>query len=257
MNRRLVLGVIAVCLLVGLAGCSMFFGDISDEELDQDQEYDDLRDSDADVAIDIESGGLFSSGEFRAVYDLEEREEIALYRSNIHADEPLDIRAVRYWDSDGTEITGSELEVDQGQEHTVVTLPDENGTLAFTGDAGRHTFDLPAYVEGSYEVTLPPGYRSSAFLFGEVTPGGYERDVVDDQEHLTWEEVDSTLALQYYQTRDIPIFLGLVTVVSVIGGIGIAYYYRKVKRLKEQREELGLDIDIDDDDNDGPPPGMR
>ncbi|SDJ93396.1 DUF5803 family protein [Natronorubrum texcoconense] len=257
MNRRLVLAVLAVGLLVGLAGCSMFFGGISDEDLDQEQEYDDLRDSDADVAIDLESGSLISSGEFRAVYELEDRESLSLYRSNIYSDRALDIHSVRYWYPNGTEVTGSELDVDQSQTSTDVRVPDGNGTLAFSGDADRKSFTLPAYVEGSYEVTIPEGHRTTAFLFGDVNPGGYEREVVDDRERLTWDEMDSTLNLQYYLTRDIPLFIGLVAVVTTVGGIGIAYYYRKVKRLREQREEMGLDVDIDDDSNDGPPPGMK
>ncbi|MFP8953606.1 DUF5803 family protein [Natrialbaceae archaeon A-arb3/5] len=256
MNRRLVLASIAVAVLVGLAGCSMIFGGISDEELDRDQEYGDLQDRDADVAIDVEGGSLIGNSEFRAVYDLNETDELSLYRSNIYRDEALDIHSVRYWDENGTEMTGSELEVDQSRSSTDVRLPDENGTLAFTGDAGSKTFTLPAYVEGSYDVTVPEDHRTSNFLFGNVNPGGYDREVVDNRERLTWETVDSTISLRFYQTRDIPLFIGLVATAGLLGGIGIAYYYRQVKQLKEQREEMGLDVEIEDDD-DGPPPGLK
>ena len=256
MNRRLVLAVLAVGLLVTTAGCSTIFGGISDEELDREQDYDDLRDSDADVAIDVEAGGLVGDGEFRAVYDLEDREEISLYRSNIYGDEALDVHSVRYWYPNGTEVTGSELEVDQSRTSTEVRVPDGNGTLAFTGDAGRKSFTLPAFVEGSYEVWLPEGHRTSNFFFGDVNPNGYEREIVDDREHLYWDEVDSTLSMRYYLSRDIPLFVGLVSAVLLLGGAGIAYYYREVKRLREQREEMGLDVELDDSD-DGPPPGMR
>ncbi|QSW98107.1 DUF5803 family protein [Haloterrigena alkaliphila] len=256
MNRRLVLAALAVGLLVTTAGCSMFGGGISDEELDQDQEYDDLRDSDADVAIDVETGSLISNGEFRAVYDLEEQEELSLYRSNLYSDQALDIHSVRYWYPNGTEVTGSELDIEQGQSSTDVRVPDGNGTLAFSGEAGRKTFGLPAYVEGSYEITLPAGHRTSNFIFGDVTPNGYEREVVDDSERLTWDELDSDISLRYYLTRDIPLFVGLVGAVALIGGAGIGYYYREVKRLKAQREELGLDVELEDDSDDGSPPGL-
>ncbi|RKD97869.1 DUF5803 family protein [Halopiger aswanensis] len=256
MNRRLVLAVLAVFLLAGTAGCLGFFGGISDEQLDQNASYDDLRDSEADVAVDVEGGGIISDGEFRAVYDLNDTEELSLYRSQLYRDEALDIRGVRYWYPNGTEVTGSELEVEQDRSSTQVRVPDGNGTLAFSGDAGRRTFQLPAYVEGSYEVTLPEGHRTSNFLFGDVSPGGYEREIVDDRERLTWESVDSPLSLRYYQTRDIPLFAGLIGAVVLLGGAGIAYYYRQIKRLQEKREEMGFDIDIDDSD-DGPPPGMR
>ncbi|MWV39409.1 DUF5803 family protein [Natrialba sp. INN-245] len=256
MNKRLVLAVVAVGFLVSLAGCSMIFGGISDEELDRDQEYDDLRDREADVAVDIEGGGIIGSGEFRAVYDLNETEELSMHRSNIYRDEALDIHSVRYWYPNGTELTGSELEVDQSRSSTEVRVPDGNGTLAVSGDAGSRTFQLPAYVDGSYDVTIPEGYRTSNLLFGDVNPGGYERDIVDDQERLTWDNVDSTVSIRFYRTQDIPLFAGLVAVAVLLGGAGIGYYYRQVKRLEEQREELGLDIDIEDDD-DGPPPGLR
>lgn len=255
MNRRLLLGVVAASLLVGLAGCSMIFGGISDEELDREANYSDLTDRDADVVIDIEGAGLIGGGEFRAVYDLNETDELSLYRSSFYRDEALDIHSVRYWYPNGTEVTGSELYVDQGRSSTEVRVPDGNGTLAFSGSAGSKTFRLPAYVSGSYEVTIPDGHRTSNFLFGDVNPGGYEREVVDDRERLTWEHVDSTIALRYYLARDIPLFIGLVGVVLVLGGGGMAYVYRQVKRLQEQRKEMGLDVDVDDDSG-GPPPGF-
>ncbi|MGQ3412385.1 DUF5803 family protein [Natrinema sp. LN54] len=253
MNRRLVFATIAVVLLTTVAGCSALFGGVSDEQLDQEQDYSDLRDSDADVAIEVEDGSVIESGEFRAVYDLNGTEELSLYRSALFHDEPLEINSVRYWHPNGTELTGSELEVDQSRSETTVQVPDGNGTLAFSGDAGRKTFQLPAYVEGSYEVTLPEGHRTTNFLFGDASPNGYEREIVDDRERLYWDELDSTVSLRYYLTRDIPLFLGLVGAAILLGGIGIGYYYRQVKQLQEQREEFGLDVDTDDDSDGGPP----
>ncbi|WP_290816114.1 DUF5803 family protein [Halovivax sp.] len=256
MNRRLFLAVAAVALLAGLAGCSMIFGGISDETLDREQEYDDLKDRNATVAIDVESAGIVSSGEFRAVYDLNGTEELELSQSTLYRDQAIDIHAVRYWYPNGTMVTGSELDVDQGRTSTDVRVPDGNGTLAFSGDSGRKSFTLPAFVAGSYDVTLPEGHRTSAFLLGEVRPSGYEREIVDDRERITWEEVDSTVNLQYYRTRDIPLFLGLVAVALSVGGAALAITYYKVKRLRRQREELGLEVDVEDDDR-KPPPGFR
>ncbi|ELZ14657.1 hypothetical protein C478_07000 [Natrinema thermotolerans DSM 11552] len=253
MNRRLLFAMVAVALLTMGAGCSAFSGGISDDQLDQDAEYDDLRDSDADVAIEIEGGNVISNGEFRAVYDLEDTDELSLYRSSLYQDDPLDISAVRYWYPNGTEVNGSDLEIEQGQSETTVQVPNGNGTLAFSGDAGRKTFQLPAYVDGSYEVTVPENHRTSNFFFGDVSPNGYEREVVDDRERLVWDEVDSPISLRYYLTRDIPLFLGLIGVTALLGGIGIAYYYRQIRRLREQREEFGLDVDTEDESDDGPP----
>ena len=257
MNRRILLATVAVALLIGLAGCAAVFGGISDEDLDRDQEYDDLRDSDADVSIDVESGSIISSGEFRAVYELNGTEELSMYRSSFYSDRALDIHSVRYWYPNGTELTGSELDIDQGRTSTEVRVPDSNGTLAISGSAGTRTFQLPAFVAGSYEMSLPEGYRTTNFLLGDVSPGGYDRELVDDREELRWDEVDSTISLRYYRAGEIPLFLGLVGIVTIVGGAGIAYYYRQLQQLRKRREEMGLDVEVDDDDDRGPPPGMR
>ena len=260
-NRRLVLATAAVAVLLITAGCmSMIFGGISDETLDEEQDYEDLRhaDNDANVTIEVGSGSLISSGEFRAVYNLSDTEELSLYRSTFYRENALDIRAVRYWYPNGTELTGSELDIDQSRSSTEVRVPDGNGTLAFTGDASQRTFYLPAYVSDSYEVILPEGYRTTNYLFGAVSPSGYDRTTVDDQEHLHWERLDSSLSIRFYNSRDVPIFAGIVLLVVTVGGAGVAYYYRQVKSLEEKRQSMGPDdVDTDiDDDSKGPPPGM-
>lgn len=257
MNRRHILAVVAVGLLVTMAGCAAIFGGISDEELDREQEYDDLRERPADVVIDVESGGIIAGDEFRAVYDLNDTDELSLYRTSYYREVALDVHSVRYWYPDGTEVTGSELEVDQSRSSTDIRVPDGNGTLAFSGEAGTRTFTLPAYAEGSYEVILPEGYRTSNFLFGAAGPGGYERTVTEDTEHLRWEHNDGTISLRYYQPRDLAVFAGVVGISVVFGGVGIVYYRRQVRRLQEEREELGLDVDVDDDSDRSPPPGFK
>jgi len=257
-NRRLVLATVAVSLLVLTAGCAMIFGGIDDETLDEDQEYDDLKEFDSNVTIEIEDGSIISGSEYRAVYDLNGTEELTLYRSTFYTEVALDIRAVRYWYPNGTELTGSEIHVDQGRSSTEVRVPDGNGTLAWTGDGDRRSFSIEPFVHGSYTVILPEGQRTTNFLFGSANPSGYDREVIDDREHLTWDHVDSTVGLQFYSARNIPIFVGAVFVVVTLGGVGILYYRRQVKQLEAQREEMGLDVEIEDDDDDrkGPPPGM-
>ncbi|AHF99045.1 hypothetical protein HALLA_09315 [Halostagnicola larsenii XH-48] len=253
MNRRLVLGILAVALLATTAGCSMFTGGISDEELDREQSYDDLRESNATVRIDIEGASLADGGEFRAVYDLNGTDELSMYRSSLYREEALDIYSVRYWYPNGTEVTGSDLDIEQGRSSTDVRVPDGNGTLAMSSHAGSKTFQLPTYVEGSYEVTPPEGHRTSNFLFGNVNPGGFERSVVDDQERLRWDNAETPISVQYYNARDIPLFLGLIGVVGVVGGAGVAYYYRQVKQLERRRKEAGIDLEGGDESDDDPP----
>lgn len=256
-HRRLLLGTLAVVALAALAGCSMFFGGISDEELDREADYEDLLDHDEDVVIDVESGGWLGSGEFRAVYDLEDTDSISLSRSQLYRDQAIDIHGVRYWYPNGTKVTGSELDVDQGRSSTDVVVPNGNGTLAFSGEASSRSLTLPAVVEGSYNVTLPSGHRTSLFLFGDVNPSGYDRTVENDRERLVWDDLDSTLSIRHYQTRDVPIFFGIVLLVGGVGTAAITRTYRHVQRLREKREELGLDVELDDDDERRPPPGFR
>lgn len=248
--NRLLLAALAVALLVGLAGCATIFGGISDETLDEEAEYDDLKAENVTVAIDVEGS------EFRAVYDLNDTDSLELYRSGYYRERALDIRAVHYWYPNGTKVTGSELTVDQGRSSTDVVVPDGNGTLAFTGDAGSRTFTLPAYVDGSYVLYLPEGHRSTHLLFGRVSPGSYEREVADDRERISWEHVDGTVRVQHYAQRDVPLFYGLVSLAVIIGGTIMGIKYRQVQRLRRRREELGLDVDLEDDSDRKPPPGF-
>lgn len=253
-NRRVLLAILTVAVLVGLAGCSAFFGGISDEELDREAEYDDLRERNATVAIDLEPGGIVQDGEYRAVYSFNGTDEIELYRTQLYREQAMDVHSVRFWYSNGTMVTGSELDVDQGRSRTRIELPSENGTLAFAGSAGRKSFTLPNFVAGSYNVTLPEHYRTSSFLLGSVSPGGYERTIHDDRESLTWSELDRDLSVRYHHTRDVPLFYGVVSLAAVVGGGALAWTYRRLKRLQRMRSELGIDTETESDDR-RPPPG--
>ncbi|GAB3018232.1 DUF5803 family protein [Natronobiforma cellulositropha] len=248
MNRRLLLATVLVALVAITAGCAGIFGGISDETLDREQEYDDLLDREADAVIDVEDG------EFRAVYDLNDTDSFSMSRSEIYREVAIDIEAVRYWYPNGTMVTGSELDIDQGRSSTEVRLPEGNGTFAYTSNAGSKTFHLPAFVSGSYEVTLPEGHRSDNFLFGSVTPRGYDREVVDDREVLRWDDLSSTISIRFFLERDLLLFAGFVALAVVIGGSLLGYYYRQVKQLQARREEMGLDVDLEDDGDGGSPP---
>lgn len=247
-SRRLALATVAVLSLFALSGCAGFFGGISDDQLDQEAEYDDLRERNATVAIDLEDGGLLDDGSFRAVYTLNGTDELELYTSSLFRDQALDIRAVRFWDDNGTTVVGSELDVEQDRSRTTVSLPTENGTLAFTATTDRSSVAIPAYVEGSYDVTLPADHRSSMFLFGSVSPSGYDRTVTDDQERLVWDDLEGSLSISYYQERDVPLFVGLVLVVLGAGAVALSYTYLKLKRLRRTRETLAGSVEATDDE---------
>ncbi len=257
MNRRL-LGALAVGLLFATAGCTGFLADdVSDDDLDEEPPgggYD--WNTTRDVTIVIEDQ------EYTAVYDLNGTTELNLFSRGFTSNSPLSFRALRYRYPNGTVVSGSNeaITVERQGSTRDVTVPNGSGMVAFTAGAGGKRFGTPAYLEGSYEVVLPPDTRTRSLLFGDVAPGGYETQV-DDQNrlHILWDDVSSSVLVRYYLQRDVFIFRSLLVVVGIVGAVGLVYLYRQVRRLQKRREDLGLDVDTDDDDvgGGGPPPGMR
>ena len=262
MNRRLLLP-IALVLIALTAGCSAFGpGDISAETLDAAPADEYAWDANQTVHIEV-----LTNASFTGVYELDAR-EIKLYRNDgFGGRTPLSVEAVRYRYPNGTVITGSTIEarggsVDRNRKVVTVTVPADapaGGQLAFTADSTPKRFALPVYVEGSYEVVLPADRKIDFPVFGTVRPGGYET-VVDDagRTHIRWDEVTArSLVVQFYLQRDLYIFAAIAAGLAVVGVGGVLYYRRQIDRLKEQREEMGLDVETDDDEFDrGPPPGM-
>ncbi|MCL7417405.1 MAG: DUF5803 family protein [Halalkalicoccus sp.] len=249
MNRRL-LALVTLVSLVALAGCAGFGSTTSEEGLNEDANYD--WDTDADATIEI------TGGEYEAVYTVENRSSIRLYESTRYGDDnPIDVRAVQFRYPNGTVVGMDEIEVEETRSEVTVHLPAENGQLAFTSDTQSRNFATDTFVEGSYEVILPPGYRVDNFVLANVRPGGYETEIVDDQVHIRWDEMNaSAIAVRYYLERDVYLFGGLILIASIGAAIAGAYVYRQIQDLKRTREEAGLDVDVEDDDR-KPPPGMR
>lgn len=253
MNRRL-LAVLSLFVLVALAGCSGFGSVTSEEGLQEDADYD--WDTDADATITIEDG------EYRAVYTIEDRERVRLYQSTRYGDDqPIDVRALQFRHPDGTvvDVEDEGLEVEETRSEVYVSLPAEEGQLAFTSDSRSRNFETDTFVDGSYEVILPPGYRVDNFVLATVRPGGYETtlDAETDRVHIRWDEMDAdTISVRYYLERDVYLFGGLIVVASIGAVIGVGYVYRQIQELKRRREEAGLDVDVEEDDH-KPPPGMR
>ncbi|MGM0591058.1 MAG: DUF5803 family protein [Halobacteriota archaeon] len=259
MNRRLLLGVVALAVLTATAGCFGFgTGPVDDATLDEQPTGPYAWDADADVHIT-----LTTSADFRAVYTLNQS-EIRLYRNDgFGGRNPLTVSAVRLQYPNGTVINGSTFderggEIRKTRNVLIVGLPQNapNGSkLAFTSPSTPKRFSLPVYVEGSYEAVLPPDRRVDVFPFGSVTPRDYETDTVDGQDHIRWEDVTTdTVVIQYYLQRDLYIFAGIAAVLSVIGLVGLAYYRRQLEALRRRREEMGLGPNPDEDSRRNRPP---
>ena len=253
MNRdRRLLAALVLVALVSLAGCTGFGSVTSEEGLKEDADYD--WDTDADVEIDIREG------EYQAVYTVEDRSTVRLYQSTRYGnDRPIDVRAVQFRHPDGRVVGMDEIEVEETRSEVYVHLPADEGQLAFTSDSRTRRFQTDTFVEGSYEVILPPGYRVENFVLATLRPGGHETELNEetDRVHIYWDEMDAnTITVRYYLERDVYLFGGLVVVASIGAVIAMGHVYRQIQELKRQREEMGLDIDVEDDDS-KPPPGMR
>lgn len=228
--------VLAVVALAALAGC-MGGGGISDEQLAENATYD--WNSSATVSADV------ATGSYKAVYTVSNRTELSLSTpTELTGDNPVSISAVQFRYSNGTVVNSSAIDVEQTDSETVVHLPAAEGQVAFTASAGQRVVVIPAAVEGSYEVALPGRMRVALPVFGSVSPGGYERSIVDGRTHLYWESLSGGhVEANYYYEQDMYIYGGVVAL-AVLGALaGAIYLRRQIRRLRQYREDAGLNVE--------------
>lgn len=263
-RRNRLLALVALVCLVGLSGCLGLFGGggIPDDRLDQTPAGGDYAwNQSVDAHITV-----FQNATFEAVYRVNDT-ELTLYRPDgLGGRNPLDVRAVRYRYPNGTVINGTTLAdrggIDRNRDEVTITLPGnlEGDRLAFTAGSTPKRFTLPTYVDGSYEVVLPPDRRIGLPVFGQASPGGYRTEIDDaDRTHVIWDGANEVTAdavtVQFYQPGDLRLLGALAAVAGAVAVGGLLYYRRQIRDLRELREEHGLDVDTDDDGRD-PPPGM-
>ncbi|MFB6130269.1 MAG: DUF5803 family protein [Salinigranum sp.] len=262
MRRRLLLPVAALVLIALTAGCAgVGSGPIQQSTLDAKPAAPYAWDAQATVHVTVQD-----NAKFRAVYHLDQR-SIQLYRRDgFGGRSPLDVRAVRYRYPNGTIINGSEFAsrgggIQRTRDVVNVTLPSDasgGGKLAFTADSMPKRFSLPTFVKGSYEVVLPPNRRIDVPVLGTASPSPSRVSTVGSRTHIYWNDVSGrTISVQFYLQRDLLVFGAIVAALGLVGIGGLAFYRRQIRRLREQREEMGLDVEDDDDvGRGGPPPGM-
>src|SRR6056297_3480833 len=255
MNRRLGLAVVAVVALAATAGCLGYItggGEISPERLDEEPAEPYEWETDRDALLT-----LHTADEVQAVYDVNASQELRLYTpAGLGREEPLEVSAVRFRYADnGTVINGTEIRdrggrIEQTTDEVFVTVPDTDGQLALSAPVMPRRLALPVYVEGSYEVVLPPDYRMDFFLFSNAVPRGAETEIVDNRVHVRWAEVTGpTILVQYYLERDLYIFAGAAVLLSIICVGGLIYYRRQIDRLHDLRVGMGLGTEEDDEDD--------
>jgi len=254
-NRRFALAVAAVALLAVSAGCLGYVtggGEVANETLDADppREYD--FDTDRDAEID-----LSTDSQYTVVYNVSEVDEIRLYDGTVYAgDQPLEFEAFRYQYPDGEVIDGSEFrarggEVDRTPDETWVRFAEgmEGGKLAFTAAGSPRRFTTLTYVEGSYAVTIPPGFSTDVPIVGHVSPRSHEIETVDGRDRITWDSVTSgSVVVQSYRETDLLVFGVILVVATVAAGVGTVYFRRQLEELREARREMGLGVYEDEDE---------
>jgi hypothetical protein len=225
------------------------------EELTGNASYDWNRT--ADVSYNV------TSDTYGAIHAVSNRSHLEVYtRDALGSEIPLEITALRFRFANGTVVTADhpDLSASRGSSRTNITLPASEGDVAYSGYRNGKEFRTPAFVEGSYAVTLPVSARVAVPLLSSVSPGGYERRFADNRVTVRWASIESgTLHLRWYLQLDLLLF-SLIAVVGVGLAIGgTVYYLRQIKRLQRRRESVDVEVDTDDDDprDRGPPPGMR
>ena len=262
-RRNRALALVALAGLLALSGCLgglLGGGNVPDERLDRAPAGGDYAwNQSVDAHITV-----LGNSTFEAVYRVN-GSQVTLYRPDgLGGRNPLDVRAVRYRYPNGTVINGTTLaargSITQSRDAVTITLPAsvDGDRLAFTAGSTPKRFTLPTYVDGSYEVVLPPGREVSLPVFGQISPGGAETTTDErGRVHVTWADVTAdAITIQFYQPRDLRILAALAAVLGAVGAGGLLYYRRQIQRLRELRREHGLDVDTDDDDRRRPPPGM-
>jgi len=252
--RRRYLAVGGFVLLALLAGCSLGPSEIPEDQLAADGEY--RWDTGGDVSFNL------SRSSYAVVVDLTNSSNLSVHsRDALGTESSVQLSNLQFRYPNGTVVNAShpDLSASLAQKRTDITVPATEGKVAYTASRNGKQFSTPAFATGSYEMTLPPGARIGIPLLSQAGPGGYETTVDDGRMTVRWANVtQGTVQVRYYLQRDLLLFGGLVAIVVAVGAGGALYYFRQIRRLEEQREELGLDVDHEDDPRDrGPPPGMR
>lgn len=255
-NRRL-LAVVALAGLVFLSGCSVFGGgEIDEDDLVGDQEYDWSTDATASYDLSV------SSSSYTAVLSVRNESSLTIHRSTtFQGDQPISVESLQFRFENGTVVNATHpgLTATEGSSETEIGLPADDGQVAWTAPRSGKSWSTETFVDGSHEVYLPESTRVGIPFLSRTSPSPDRSTVEDDQMVLFWEDPGSSVSLQYYLVRDLYIFGSILALVVVVGLAGAVYYVRQIREAQKRREEVGLDIDYDDDDlgGDGPPPGMR
>lgn len=237
MDRRL-LAAAALGLLLLTAGCSALSpggGEVDRAALAENATY--QWNTTADVTIRV------AGGYYKAVYRIDDRSTVALSAFERLSDRrPLDVSAIKFRYPNGTVVNASAMDAERNDTYTAVTLPAEEGRFAYRVPMRGKEVHVATAATGSYEVILPPRTDVRYPLLGRVSPGGYERTVVDGQVHLRWADLtDDRLVVEFYLLRDLYIFGGIVLVGVLAAMVGLAYMWFQLRGIRDRRQIVDVE----------------
>lgn len=252
MNRRQLLALLGLVAVALLAGCGFGPTDVPDEELNQNVSFD--WDTDANATYSL------SRSSYSAVVQVSNQSSLKVFRRDaLGTDNPIRPNALRFRFPNGTVVNASHtnLSATLRSSSTLLKLPADNGTIGYTAGRSGKRFSTPVFVDGSHELVLPAGTRVGVPLLSQVSPGGYQTKVgQDNRMTIRWDDLDGgAITARYYLQRDLLLFTILLVVVVFVGGGGLIYYVRQLRRLQARREEMALDVEEESEEKD-PPPGM-
>ncbi|MFW6457929.1 MAG: DUF5803 family protein [Halodesulfurarchaeum sp.] len=234
MRRVLVVFGLAGMLL--LAGC-LSGGPIDEQELEASAQYD--WETDANATIDA------SGDSYRAVLSPGNQSEVKLFGPGEFGGEAaLPVRAVQFRYANGTVLNASNLTIEEENDRTVVSLPQQGGKLGFTADVQSSQMFVPVAVNGSHTVRLPEGTTVDLPVISRATPADYDIDRSGDRVTLNWEQPDAEmLIVDYYDRRNLLIFGGLAGGLGSVALAGVLYFRAQIAELAKQTGEIDQETD--------------
>lgn len=256
MNRK-VLAVLALAAMLALSGCTVF----GSNEIDEDQLVGDTTyqwETNATATYNLSD----SSSSYTAVIEVTNQSELAIHRrSPLRGDESVPVNSLKFRFENGTVVnaTHTNLTATRESDQTLLGLPANNGSVAWTAPRDGKSWSVPKFVDGPHQIVLPDGTRVGVPLLSRATPPPDRSTVENNQMTLRWEDPGGPMLVRYYLLRDLYLFASLFAVAAVLGTGGTLYYLREIRQARKKREDVGLDVEYDDDefDNDDPPPGLR
>jgi len=115
--------------------------------------------------------------------------------------------------------------------------------MAISASGSPRRFTTLTYIEGSYVVTLPPGFSTDMPIVGHVSPRGYEIETIDGRDQITWDSVTSgSVVVQSYRETDLLVFGVILVIAAIAAVIGTVYFRRQLEELRERRRQMGLGV---------------